>query len=212
MMQNQRLGPLLARAAAVQNMAAALPAAPAPQQPLFDTSPAPTAASISMFKGTMPSPAQGHVPLGVNTHGLDVSESKAGLGIDFGSDALWRSLGAAPGVTAGACVAGERERWCGTGVLTNFSQAKAAGFQLANASELCVADSQEQEESSSKTSDLVKLMRPSSTADASVFNDDDPFLRFSRAITRREALTGASSAKRDEKHGCSVRAKGKGRD
>ena len=103
MMQNQRLGPLLARAAAVQNMAAALPAAPAPQQP-----------------------------------GLDVSESKAGLGIDFGPDALLRSLGAAPGVTAGACVAG--------------------------------------------------------------------------AITRREALTGASSAKCDEKHGCSARAKGKGRD
>ena len=190
-MQNQRLGPLLARAAAVRNMAAALPAAPAPQQPLFDTSPAPTAASISMFKGTMPSPAQGYVPLGVNTHGL---------------------VGAAPGVTAGACVAGERARWCSTGVLTNFSQAKAAGFQLANASVLCVADSQEQEESSSKTSDLVKLMRPSSTADASVFSDDDPFLRFSRAISRREALIGASSAKRDEKHGCSARAKGKGRD
>ena len=71
-----------------------------------------------------------------------------------------------------------------------------------------MADSQEQEESSSKTSDLVKLI----TADASVFNDDDPFLRFSRAITRREALIGASSAKRDEKHGCSARAKGKGRD
>ena len=172
-MQNQRLSPLLARAAAVQNMAAALPAAPAPQQP-----------------------------------GLDVSESKAGLGIDFGSGVLLRSVGAAPGVTAGACVAGERARWCSTGVLTNFSQPKAAGFQLANASVLCVADSQEQEESSSKTSDLVKLI----TADASVFNDDDPFLRFSRAITRREALTGASSAKRDEKHGCSARAKGKGRD
>ena len=173
MMQNQRLSPLLARAAAVQNMAAALPAAPAPQQP-----------------------------------GLDVSESKAGLGIDFGSDVLLRSVGAAPGVTAAACVAGERARWCSTGVLTNFSQPKAAGFQLANASVLCGADSQEQEESSSKTSDLVKLI----TADASVFNDDDPFLRFSRAITRREALTGASSAKRDEKHGCSARAKGKGRD
>ena len=187
MMENQRLGPLLARAAAVRKSAAALPADPAPEQPLFETSPAPTAASISMFKGTMPSPAQGYVPLGVNTHGL---------------------VGAAPGVTAGACVAGERARWCSTGVLTNFSQAKAAGFQLANASVLCVADSQEQEESSSKTSDLVKLI----TADASVFNDDDPFLRFSRAITRREALTGASSAKRDEKHGCSARAKGKGRD
>ena len=103
-MQNQRLSPLLARAAAVQNMAAALPAAPAPQQP-----------------------------------GLDVSESKAGLGIDFGSDVLLRSVGAAPGVTAGACVAGERARWCSTGVLTNFSQPKAAGFQLANASVLCGA-------------------------------------------------------------------------
>lgn len=201
MMENQRLGPLLARAAAVRKSAAALPADPAPEQPLFETSPAPTAASISMFKGTMPSPAQGYVPVGVNAHGLDVSGIKEGQGIDFGSDALLRTLGAAPGVTAGACVAGER-------VLTNFSQAKAAGFQLANASLPCVAGSQEHEASSSKTSDLVKLI----TADVSVFNDDDPFLRFSRAVTRREALTGASSAKRDEKHGCTALAKGKGRD